>query len=394
MKKIIVFILSLTLLLAAALPAAGASDEEYAAAWQLYELGLFRGRGEDAEDFDLDSPAAREEAVIMLLRLTANEDNAEGYAPECRFTDVSDWAKPYVAYAAHRGFVNGRGETFFDARSNISVTEYLTMVLRALGYRSEPGELYGEFRDKDFDWDAAWLKSDEIGLTHGEYGADTEVFTRGNMAVVSAAALGCAMNAYGGATLFELVDWEGGLREARNVESFTVERYAGGETAYAAPALRLMTEEFAGERQTYVHMDDLYLLLAAAAGTLEVSEDGGVSAPYTQEDGRGERFTRDYGAFLVKQDIVGVGMQVFSRDLIISMGEERALTVSEYPRPEGLWRLHFNGGARHFYTNTPGTGYGYVQYVNAGDVLAYFGFDLDLSVRGEAEEAAWSLAGG
>lgn len=63
MKKFLTLLLTLTLLLSAALPAAAVSDEEYAAAQRLYGFGLFRGRGTDENgepDFALDSPATRE----------------------------------------------------------------------------------------------------------------------------------------------------------------------------------------------------------------------------------------------------------------------------------------------------------------------------------------------
>lgn len=403
MKKIITAILTLAFLLAAAPPAAAETGEEYAAARRMYELGLFLGRGGDAEGepgFDLDSPAAREEAVIMLVRLYGHEGSALRTDRGCPFTDVSDWAKPYVAHAAYLGLVKGRGETLLDARSNISATEYLTMVLRALRYRSEPGEEYGEYREKDFDWDKAWLKSDEIGLTNGEYGPDTEVFTRGDMARISAAALDCEMNGYNnGSTLLGCIDSAGGLREAQNAESFTAGRYDDGETIYSAPALRLLSEEFAGERLLYVHMDDLSLLLAAAAGTPAPSKDGGLSAQYT-ETGAEDRFTRDYGAFRVEQDIAGAGMMIFAKTLTFSMpdGEEtRVLTVTAHPRPQGLWRLRLGEGVRYFYTDEEtrfSDGAAYVPYVNADDFLAYFGFDLTLSVHEGTEGFVWLLTGG
>lgn len=404
MKKIITAILAAALLLAAALPAAAETDEEYAAARRLYGLGLFLGRGEDAAgepDFDLDSPAAREEAVVMLIRLTGNEESAEAMDRDCPFTDVSDWAKSYVAHAAYLGLVKGRRETLLDARSDISATEYLTMVLRALRYRAEAGEEFGVSFEKDFDWDRAWLKSDEIGLTNGEYSADTGSFTRGDMARVSAAALDCALNGYGGgSTLLGYIDSAGGLRIARNVESFTAERYDDGERAYPKSALRLFNEEFAGERLLYVHMDDLCLLLAAAAGALELSADGGVSARYTQS-GAEDRFTRDYGAFRVEQNVRAVGMMIFAKELTISApdGEEtRALTVTAHPRPQGgLWRLHLSEGVRYFYADELtrfSLGAACVPYVNADDVLSYFGFDPALSVREDAEGFTWSLTDG
>ena len=99
MKKVFTLILCLTLLLSVCAPAAAAADEEYAAAQRLYGFGLLRGCGFDENgrpDFALDSPATREEAVVMVLRLR-NAWQAEQLSGEnCPFTDVSDWARGYL----------------------------------------------------------------------------------------------------------------------------------------------------------------------------------------------------------------------------------------------------------------------------------------------------------
>lgn len=57
----------------------------------------------------------------------------------------------------------------------MSASQYLTLVLRALGYTS----------GTDFQWDKAWELSDRIGLTDGRYNATTTNFTRGDVAIIS-----------------------------------------------------------------------------------------------------------------------------------------------------------------------------------------------------------------
>ena len=75
-------------------------------------------------------------------------------------------AAPYVGYAYEKGLTNGKSETRFDPDSTIRASEYLTFVLRALGYVS----------GTDFAWDSAWTLSDKLGITHGEYNASTTSF--------------------------------------------------------------------------------------------------------------------------------------------------------------------------------------------------------------------------
>lgn len=169
-------------------PVLSASTEdpsEYAATI-LYKLGLFRGVG-DKEDgspnFDLNRALTREEAATMLVRLLGKESEALSGKWTTPFSDVSDWAKPYVGYAYQNKLTYGISTTSFGGSDAVTATQYLTFVLRALGYSS----------DFDFSWDAAWELSDALGITSGEYSKVTKTFTRGNVAIISASSLGAAM---------------------------------------------------------------------------------------------------------------------------------------------------------------------------------------------------------
>jgi hypothetical protein len=157
--------------------------EAWIKASALNELGLFRGVGmkpNGRPNFALNRAPTRYEAVTMLVRLLGKEDEALAGTWETPFTDVTAWASPYVGYAFANGLTSGTGATTFGGSSNMTATQYLTFVIRALGYVS----------GVDFQWDRAWELSDRIGFTNGEYNAATNAnFTRGGTAAISYDAL-------------------------------------------------------------------------------------------------------------------------------------------------------------------------------------------------------------
>lgn len=181
-KRILSLVLILAMFFAIVPTALAASDDAVTAANALYELGLFQGTGTNADgtpNFDLDRVPTRNEAVTMLVRLLGKEAEAKSGTWNIPFTDVADWAKPYVGYAYASGLTTGTGATTFGGSAAISASQYITFVLRALGYES----------GTDFQWDKAWELSDSIGLTNSNYNASTSDFTRGDVAVISYDAL-------------------------------------------------------------------------------------------------------------------------------------------------------------------------------------------------------------
>lgn len=183
MKRFIAVILSLALLCSLVPAVFAASDADQKDAQALYDLGLFQGTGSNADgtpNFDLDRTPTRAEAVTMLVRLLGKDAEAQAGSWTTPFTDVADWAKPYVGYAYTNGLTTGTSATTFGGEDSINTTQYLTFVLRALGYTS----------GTDFQWDSAWTKADEIGLTNGyTYNVSTTTFTRGDVANISVGAL-------------------------------------------------------------------------------------------------------------------------------------------------------------------------------------------------------------
>ena len=182
MKKRISILLALSLIVCMVPAVFAASDKANKAAVSLYELGLFKGTGTNPDGtpiFDLDRAPSRAEAVTMLVRLLGKEAEAVNSTWETPFTDVADWAKPYVGYAYTNGLTNGTSATTFGGSATITASQYLTFVLRALGYES----------GKDFKWDAAWELSDKIGLTDGRYHAGNTTFLRSDTAIIGYSAI-------------------------------------------------------------------------------------------------------------------------------------------------------------------------------------------------------------
>jgi len=158
---------------------ASASPVTQNAANTLHEIGLFQGVGDDADgnpNFDLDKGSTRAEGIVMLIRLLGVEEDALRGNYEHPFTDVPDWAAPYIAYAFAMGYTSGISETEFNPNGELTATQFLTFTLRTLGYDDNAG---------DFAWDSAWTLTDQLGITNGEFNENNNTFLRSDLAVVS-----------------------------------------------------------------------------------------------------------------------------------------------------------------------------------------------------------------
>ena len=151
-------------------------QSEKAMADDLKALGLFKGASDT--DYALDRAPTRTEAVVMLLRILGKENEVLTAGYSHPFTDVPEWADPYIGYAYTTGLSQGVSETEFGS-GNASAAMYLTLVLRSLGYSDTNGE--------DFTWDNPYTLSEELGILQER--VDTENFLRGDVVTVSHAAL-------------------------------------------------------------------------------------------------------------------------------------------------------------------------------------------------------------
>lgn len=147
----------------------------------LKALGLFRGVSDS--DYDLDSAPTRAQTVVMLIRLLGEESEALDCTAKQPFGDVPAWAERYVAYAYEQGLAKGRDEKTFGAMEPAYIHDYLTLVLRALGYSD------GE--NGDFTWEAPEKLAAETGILTPLVQQD--YFLRADVALVSYCALAASM---------------------------------------------------------------------------------------------------------------------------------------------------------------------------------------------------------
>lgn len=147
-----------------------------AAAEELYRLGLFQGVGtlpDGSPNFDLDRTPTRGEALVMLVRLLGAEDEALAGHFSHTFTDTG-WADSYIGYAYTNGITNGLSGTEYGTGSDATLAQFLTFVLRALGY-------------SDVDWQNPYPTADAVGL----YYPEEDGFYRSDVALISLDALDC-----------------------------------------------------------------------------------------------------------------------------------------------------------------------------------------------------------
>lgn len=120
----------------------------------LSELGIFRGSN---LGFELERVPTRQEALIMLIRLLGEEEEALAYTGKSPFTDLTGWleGRNYIHYGSAMGYTNGIDAVTFNQYGAASRHVYLTYVLRALGYDDKAG---------DFVWNTT---SDDLAVEIG-----------------------------------------------------------------------------------------------------------------------------------------------------------------------------------------------------------------------------------
>ena len=121
-------------------------------ATELKKLNLFKGVSET--DFALRKVPTRIEALVIMLRLMGKESEILAGAYTHPFTDVPSWANNYVGYAYENGLTKGISASKFGT-DNATDVQFLTFVLRAMGYSDADG---------DFTWDNPYKLAEDLGV--------------------------------------------------------------------------------------------------------------------------------------------------------------------------------------------------------------------------------------
>ncbi len=171
-KRIFIIIMVTALSCTFIVPAYGINNPQAETqASGLKQLRLFRGVS--ASDFDLERAPTRTEAMIMLIRVLGQEQEALNGNWSHPFTDVASWADKYIGYAYEKGLTKGISETEFGT-GNADSDMYLTFMLRALNYSDSTG---------DFTWDAPDTFAASVGVLPNS--VDTNNFLRKDAVIVS-----------------------------------------------------------------------------------------------------------------------------------------------------------------------------------------------------------------
>lgn len=102
----------------------------------LFDLGLFKGANPDKFEPRLENDMNRAEAVTMVIRLLGWDTDATAEIPfkDKELSGDYAWAKPFIAKAYEEGITIGNSATEFGVVEKVTLQQYATFLLRALGY--------------------------------------------------------------------------------------------------------------------------------------------------------------------------------------------------------------------------------------------------------------------
>lgn len=163
--------------------AAEETAEEKAGAF-LMKVGVLEGINGELK---LEDNLRRQDAVVLIARLHGAEEEAEKFpTDDLTFTDFKDpFYRPIIAWAVANNLVEGHTPERFGFNEDVTAQQYVTILLRALGYNEEVAGKDG--------YDKALELAKKLGLLENvEVEKDTAI-TRGQMSVLTFNALGTKM---------------------------------------------------------------------------------------------------------------------------------------------------------------------------------------------------------
>ena len=180
LKRALSLLLSSTLVLgmlvmgssAASYKDVDASNKNQEAIEVLQTVGIMTG--DQNGNFNPGGSITRNEmAVVMAHLLNLDYDYYRGTNP---FTDVPEWAAPYVAACAAEGVVAGIGNGQFGGNQKVTAAQASLMIMKALGY-------FQNAEDFGTDWQVATIRqASYINLFNNINATAESALTRGQVA--------------------------------------------------------------------------------------------------------------------------------------------------------------------------------------------------------------------
>ena len=268
MRKILSAALCVVLSLSLSIPALAAESETEVetATDYLFQHGIMLG--DSTGEMHLESGLTRAQLATVLTRLNGDleyiQTNLTYYAGQCKFSDVPEWAKPYVGYCYTNGLMLGYDTGAFGADDGVTPAAACTVVLR-----------YMELSDVDWDYSTACRTALDLGLTSAETVKKTEV-TRGDLAVMLYRALAGTEQESpptGNADAVRIGSYKGSSLPTGDRSSLIINNARTGYTVASSDPAVLDVEQVAGN----------WVAVAKAAGTatITVTTTGGEKGSLT-----------------------------------------------------------------------------------------------------------------
>ena len=130
--------------------------------------------GDEKGNFNPEAKVTRNEMAVVMSNLMAY--NVKTYANTSPFTDVPEWAEPYVAACYTNGITAGVTATTYGGSESLTTAQAALMVMKALGYF----QFQSDFEN---DWQLATVKqANKIDLFDDVEAGVKEAITRNDLA--------------------------------------------------------------------------------------------------------------------------------------------------------------------------------------------------------------------
>ena len=238
LKKILALVLAFMMALSVMVFASAANYDDYSdkdqvspeyaeAVEVLTGMDIFWG---SENSFYPKSNVTRAEVATLLYRVMTTDVSGSQvgiYADYGKFDDVSEdnWFAGYVNYAENAAYVVGVGDGKFNPKGNVTGYEWITMLLRAIGYDQN-----NEISGSEWKITAARLAK-ESGIL-GDFNEATlsSALTREQVAYLLFNAINVPQVTYTPALGYETDDLFGNVNESIGEENFGLDSRAGADT--------------------------------------------------------------------------------------------------------------------------------------------------------------------
>jgi hypothetical protein len=135
--------------------------------------------GNEKGDLMLEDNLKRQDLVVLISRLYKQENTAKKHKGDITFKDVNNnFYKPYIAWSVEKKLIVGNADGTFGFDKPVTVQQFQTILLRALGYEEEAQN-----------WDNVPTIAAGLGLMENLITTSTESLSRGLMSAMTINAL-------------------------------------------------------------------------------------------------------------------------------------------------------------------------------------------------------------